>query len=359
MSMTAEEILLNCEKHFSFIATEIESLIVYIKNLLANCKRIDNSKFYEDKILSLIDKLVKQKEDFKKNTIDREMNKDTHIAIETYNEIQKYAEGTRDLLAELKLEAFSLKRDIVSKEQDMIFQSLNINKLNNLKELEHKLMISYEQDTDKLFIKNFFEDKKEVLINLNNEEVISLLKKSMVQENDYSKVIEKEIISSAIEIYKNDIETINILKEEMKNVLEKSNSRDTLLRFYKNFLKRAENESIRRDNITKIIKAVTDIGYIVNENDIRKIKEKNIVVIHATNKDGKTADFAVKFDGSLIYNWEGFEEHEHDEDAKAFLKKLREYNILHSDEYKKVYREPNFIKEAKLKVKQKQDKKEK
>ncbi|WP_144416419.1 hypothetical protein [Spiroplasma litorale] len=357
--MTAEEILLNCEKHFSFIANEIDALILYIKKLLENCKNIDNSNFYEEKIKKLIEKLIEEKESFRKNTIDRKMDKDTHVAIETYNEIQKYAERKRETLAELKFEAFALKSDIVKKEQEMILQSLNISGSENLESLEKELINSYNDDLSKVRIKNIFENKKELLINKNKNEIVLLIKQELTKQDDLNTFLKKEIISNAIELYKNDSETINLIKEEINNNLNDNSSYDKIKDTLKNFLKKAEAETIRRDNINKIIKAITEIGYTVNENNIRKIKEKNIVIIHAVKEDGKSADFAIKFDGSIIYNWEGFENHDHDEDANLFLEKLRSFDLLHSKEFKKVYREPKFIEERKNKLKTNVLKKEK
>ncbi|WP_158500526.1 hypothetical protein [Spiroplasma turonicum] len=346
--MTAEEILLNCEKHFSFISNEIDSIINYVKKLLENCKKINNSDFYENKIDELIKKLIYEKEDFKNSTINRKLEKDTHIAIETYNEIQKLAERKRDLLVELKFQAFALKNDIVQKEQELIFKSLNINKDYGLKDLENTLINSQNDDYKKVKIQNYFANKKEILVNKSHEQIIELVNQELNTSETNEDILRKELVSNAIDLYKNDKESLDILKEEI-NKLQTNNVQD-LKKVFKDFLYKAEKETIRRDNINKIVEAIKSIGYFVDENNIRKIKEKNIVLIHAVKEDGKSADFAVKFDGSIIYNWEGFENHEHDEDAKAFLEKLRGFNIKHSEEYKKVYRKPDFDKVERTKL---------
>ncbi|QHX36388.1 hypothetical protein [Spiroplasma sp. BIUS-1] len=346
MSMTAEEILVNCEKQFGFIKKDIDALIKYIKELIGHCEQIDNSGFYKKQIEELLNRLTKEQEDLAQNTYEREISSDTHVAIETYHEIQRYAERKREVIADFKAQVFSFKKDVLIKEQENILKALDKNLFEDLSNLKDSLITKYENEEDKLYIKKMFEEKQHILINKKSNEIYDFVLEELKNYKASNDIIAKEIVSSSIDLYKEDRDLVESIRQEAQNFMgikETKNFQEDIKNYFSKSSKIAEQEAVRKDNVVKIVNSIREVGYIVNEDNIRKLEEKNMILIHGEKPTGETADFAVRLDGSFIYNWEGFEGHEHDADAQAFLKKLKEFNLHSSDEFNKQYREPKYI----------------
>ncbi|WP_338985335.1 hypothetical protein [Spiroplasma endosymbiont of Diplazon laetatorius] len=356
MSMTAEEILVNCEKQFGFIKKDIDALIKYIKELIGHCEEIDHSGFYKNQIQELLNRLTKEQEDLAQNTYERELSSDTHVAIETYHEIQRYAERKRDVIADFKAQVFNFKKDVLAKEQENILKALDKNLFEDLEKLKNSLIEKYKDEEDKLYIKKMFDESGHILINKNSNEIYDFVLEELKKRKASNNVIAKEIVSGSIELYSEDRDLVEAIRDEAKNFMgfgESKNFQENMKNYFINSSKIAEQEAVRKDNVIKIVNAIRDVGYIVNEDNIRKLEEKNMILIHGEKPSGETADFAVKLDGSFIYNWEGFDGHEHDADAQAFLSKLKEFNLHSSDEFNKQYREPKYIAKNKQMLKNK------
>ncbi|AGR41847.1 hypothetical protein [Spiroplasma diminutum] len=346
MSMTAEEILINCEKQFSFIKKDIDVLIKYIKELLVHCNQIDNSGFYQNQINELLEKINKEQIDLAQNTYERELSSDTHVAIETYHEIQRYAERKRESIADFKAQVYSFKRDVLIKEQENILKSLDKNSFDDLEIVRNDLIAKYKDDEDKILIRNIFDQNHHYLINFRGEKLYNFIFEKLKHIKASNKSISKEIIAKSIDLYSEDRDLVEAIRDESQlfmNLDNNGNFQENAKQYFIKSSKLAEQEAVRKDNVIKIVKAIREVGYVVNEENIRRIQEKNMILIHGEKLTGETADFAVKLDGSFVYNWEGFEGHEHDEDAQAFLNKLKEFNLHSSDEFNKQYREPKYI----------------
>ncbi|AHI52522.1 hypothetical protein [Spiroplasma culicicola] len=347
MSMSAEEILLNCKKQFEFIKTDINTLLAYIQELLEECHQIDNSNFYTEKLESLIKKVKDEILDLQKaDDYAKEVEGQTHVATERYHEIQRYAERKRELIAEFKAEVFALKKDITVKEQDAMVKNLNDSLYNSFDDLKREIINFYETVDDRTIIQNYFNEFETVLRNKDKSQLLEIVANHLNEQKQSTKFITKQMINSSIQLYDNDKDVVNAIKDDAKVFLTESNDSnlfDQAKQFFIKASKSAENEAIRKDNVIKIVNAIRAVGYIVDENNIRKLEEKNLILIHGEKVTGETADFAVRLDGSFVYNYEGFEGHEHDVDADAFLQKLREQGIQSSEEFNKQYREPKYI----------------
>ncbi|WP_339021169.1 hypothetical protein [Spiroplasma endosymbiont of Atherix ibis] len=354
--MTAKEILVNCEKQFSFIKKDINSLIKYIKELIEQCKQIDSSGFFKKQIEQILEELTKEQIDLTKNTYEREISSDNHVAIETYNEIQRYAERKREVIADFKTKVFCFKKDILEKEQENILKSLDKNIFEDITNFKNSLISNYSSSEDKLYIKNLFEKNEHILINKKGNELYDFILQSLKEHKSSNNSIVKEVVSSSIDLYKEDEDIVNSIKQDAKDFISKINLinlQNSIKDYFVKSSKIAEQEAVRKDNVIKIVKAIREVGYIVKEDNIRKIAEKNLILIHGEKLTGEAADFAVKLDGTFVYNWEGFEYHKHDIDAQSFLNKLKEFNLHSSDEFNKQYREPKYIAQNKKIIKNK------
>ncbi|QEH61443.1 hypothetical protein SCHIN_v1c02460 [Spiroplasma chinense] len=347
MSMSAEEILLNCKKQFDFIKTDINVLLAYIQEMILHCREIDNSGYYEEQLKQLEKRVKDEIEDLKyADQYAKEVEGQVHVATERYHEIQRFAERKREMIADFKTEVFMLKKDVVKKEQEAIAKKLSESMFSSFEEMVNEFVSLQDTLDDKVLVKNYFDKYEAVLRNKSKEEIIEELKNHLTSEKESFKFIAKQMINSSIQLYDQDQDVVNAIKEDAKDFLQNSNEQNIFedaKKFFVNSSRNAENEAIRKDNVIKIVKAIRDVGYIVNENNIRKIEEKNLILIHGEKVTGESADFAVRLDGSFIYNYEGFEGKEHDADADAFLQKLREQGIQSQDAFNKQYREPKYI----------------
>ncbi|AUB31202.1 hypothetical protein [Spiroplasma floricola] len=356
MSMTAEEILVNCEKQFNFIKKDIDFLIKYINQLIDECKQIDSSGYFKKQIEQILEELTKEQMDLAKNTYEREVSSNTHVAIETYNEIQRYAERKREVIADFKAKVFCFKKDVLEKEQENLLKALDKNVFEDIENLKNSLIAKYSNSEDKLYIKRLFEQNQHTLINKKDNELYDFVLQNLKKYKASNSSIVKEVVSSSIDLYKDDQDIVNSIKQDAKefmSLINLINLQGNIKDYFLKSSKTAEQEAVRKDNVIKIVKAIREVGYIVNEDNIRKLAEKNLVLIHGEKLSGETADFAVRLDGSFVYNWEGFEDHKHDVDAQNFLNKLKEFNLHSSDEFKKQYREPKYIAKNKKIIKDK------
>ncbi|QGS51603.1 hypothetical protein [Spiroplasma tabanidicola] len=347
MSMTAEEVLFNCKKQFDFIKTDIDTLLRYVKELLEQCRDIDNSSFFVEQFKE-IEKVIKNEiEDLKiSEEYVKEVETETHIAIERYHEIQRFAEQKRDKIAEIKARVLGLRKDVVKKEQETIAKNLYSSVYESFEQLKNILINSQKNIDDKTIMLNYLNDNEAVLKNFSKENIINKANSYISAQKESIKYLSKQVVNDIERNYSYDndlIEAIEKEKIEYLNNLNEDNFIKNSKIFFSKVSKNIENESIRKDNVIKIINAIQATGYLVDENDIKKIKEKNLVLIHAVKETGESADFAVRLDGSFLYNYEGFEGHEHDADADAFLKKMREQGITSWEAFNKQYREPKYV----------------
>jgi len=347
MSMSAQEVLLNCKKQFEFIKKDITTVLAYIQEAIDHCKQIDNSNFYSEKLKELEIRVKNELLDLK--TADdyaNELELETHLKIPKYREIQRFAENKRKNIAKFKTEIFALKKDIVKKEQESIFLKLNTSFFDDYLVLKDIIINLYSNIDDKAMVKKFLLENEVLFLNKTYNEVVSNVNIFMTSKKQSTNYVMTDMINKSIKFYDDDPEIVNMLQDNIKIFKTNTNEQNQLNKindFWLDSSKNIENEVVRKDCVVKIVKAIREVGYIVEENNIRKNKEKNLILIYGEKISGESASFAVKLDGSYVYNYEGFEGKEHDHDADQFLKKLYENGIQSTNSLKRQYREPKYI----------------
>ncbi len=351
MSMSAQQVLLNCKKHFELIKKDLKLLLSYIKEEIEKCKMIDASNFHQEEINKLYKEVEKKLSDMSiADEMAKEVQKDEHIAIEQYNKINNYLERKRETIADLKTKVFIYKKDIVNTEQKFISNALINKSYASFQELVQGIIQSQVSTDDKILVKKFLIDNEVRLINLPKNDVIEEAKNYIFNQKQKTEHIINDVVKSSIEYIKDEEGMEDYLKDEVSTFKEVTNEQNlfrNVKSYFMNASKSTESELVRRDNVIKIVNAIRSIGYVVNPENIINKKEKNVIFIHGEKPSGETADFAVRLDGSFIYNYEGFENHDHDEDANDFMKKLKEFGLSSSEAYKKVYREPKYVADVK------------
>lgn len=363
MSMSAQEVLLNCKKQFEFIKKDITAVLAYIQEAIDHCKQIDNSNFYSEKLKELEIRVKKELLDLK--TADdyaNELELEAHLKIQKYREIQRFIENKRKNIAKFKTEVFALKKDVVKKEQESIFLKLNTSSFDDYVTLKDKIINLYSNIDDKAIVKKFLLENEVLFLNKNYDEVVSNVNIFMTNKKQSTNYVMTDMINKSIKFYDDDPEMVTMLQDNIKmfEANTKDNERNLLNKindFWHDSSKNIENEVVRKDCVVKIVKAIRDVGYIVKEDNIRKNKEKNLILIYGEKISGESASFAVRLDGSYVYNYEGFQGKEHDHDADQFLKKLYENGIQSTNSLKRQYREPKYIAKQKNQILNKKNKK--
>lgn len=94
-------------------------------------------------------------------------------------------------------------------------------------------------------------------------------------------------------------------------------------------------ETIRKETLKTIIKAIKDRGFIVDTKKNLKIdKERNIVKLVALKASGQMAEFEIQLNGKFMYHFDEYEGHACKKDIEPFLEDLKniyDINILHEE----------------------------
>ena len=95
------------------------------------------------------------------------------------------------------------------------------------------------------------------------------------------------------------------------------------------------DETIRKETLKVIIKAIKDRGFIVDTKKNLKIdKERNIVKLVALKASGQMAEFEIQLNGKFMYHFDEYEGHACKKDIEPFLEDLKniyDINILHEE----------------------------
>ncbi|AOG60104.1 hypothetical protein SHELI_v1c01490 [Spiroplasma helicoides] len=346
MSLTVQQMILNSKKLHELLKKDIDSIMKFIQELVDQCKDIDNAGFFTEKLKSLLknSKFLLEELETKDNILLQETI-DENILLENYNVAQQFAIKKRKQLADLRAELYVIKAEVVKKEQNEIMKAFeNTNK--SFEQVKHELINKQKNLDDKVLVKNYLEQHEASLVNKSLPEIYNLINVNVFKVDNQYELIAREMIKEVTESCGNDQDVVDEITQRAKAFINKKNENE-LMKNAKEFISSSseliENELIRRENVIKIVKAIREVGYIVKEDNIRKLKEKNIIMIHGEKITGETADFAVNLDGSFIYNYEGFENHDHDADVNEFIDKLRSLGINTTEAIKKQYREPKFV----------------
>lgn len=347
MSMTAEEILVNCQKEFSFIRKDLELLMMQVRKMLEDCKQLDNSKYFEEHIAKLEKEIMKTLKDLNENAYEKEVGSDTHVAIETYHEIQRYSERKRDEIANFKKEMYQFKQEVLVKEQSLIRKKLVEGKFESFETLSKAIVEEQKNSDDKIFVSGWLEKNKSLLINKNHSEIIELATNALTDDLNSAKGMTSRIINDTIKNYGSiDSEMVEAFKNEAKAFLENVNTSDVYSKaqeFLKVSSKKSEQVAVRKDNVIKIVKAIRNLGYVVSKEWIRELKDEGIILIHGEKVTGEYADFSVRMDGKFLINSEGFEKEDHDVELDSIISALRKEGLPATEAFKKQYREPAYV----------------
>lgn len=95
------------------------------------------------------------------------------------------------------------------------------------------------------------------------------------------------------------------------------------------------DESIRKETLIVIIKAIRAQGFIVDtKNNIKLDKKTGKVRLIAKKVDGKTVEFEIELNGKFMYHFDGYEGSACKKDMEPFLEDLKNVygiNILHEE----------------------------
>ncbi len=164
---------------------------------------------------------------------------------------------------------------------------------------------------------------KEVLKNdkLSFDEVLTNAK------NEYNILLEKKT-KSVIQEYKEELKSKGMSTESLDKVksIDEANAiaNETIT-----------DETVRKETLKVIIKAIKDRGFIVDtKNNLKIDKEKNIVKLVALKASGQLAEFEIKLNGKFMYHFDEYEGHACKKDIEPFLEDLKniyDINILHEE----------------------------
>ncbi|AXK51046.1 hypothetical protein [Spiroplasma alleghenense] len=346
MSKSAKEVLLDYQKKVKHISDDINFLINSIKLIIASCEKIDNSNIYKEELNNLLKKLTEKQYDLKTNALDKAISKDVHTATETLKEINAYLNRQVDGVAEIKQMALAIKEKVIKAELEQIKTNLKNNSFSSFSQKIENILSNITEADSHNYLKDFIDKNQNKLINTNQDNLQEYLLDELAKFNSDPKNIFEKVVNSQIEQFKTEPDLLSIINES-KLKISKEISQENLSRNINSFLQETEHkiasEVTRKEVVIKIIKAIRDVGFVVNKEDVIRAKMGSKVMILAQKPTGETAQFAVDLDGSYIYNFEGYEGKEHDYDSDDFIQKLREFGLATSEEFDKVYRQPSFV----------------
>lgn len=164
---------------------------------------------------------------------------------------------------------------------------------------------------------------KEILKNdkLSFDEVLADAK------NEYDILLGKKT-KEVIQEYKEKLKTKGISTD----VLDKATSIDEANSIANEAI---TDETVRKETLKAIIKAIKDRGFIVDTKKNLKIdKERNIVKLVALKASGQMAEFEIQLNGKFMYHFDEYEGHACKKDIEPFLEDLKniyDINILHEE----------------------------
>ena len=164
---------------------------------------------------------------------------------------------------------------------------------------------------------------KEILKNdkLSFDEVITKA------QDEYDILLGKQT-KKVIQEYKEELTSKGITTEE----LDKAKSIDEANAIANEAI---TDETIRKETLKVIIKAIKDRGFIVDTKKNLKIdKERNIVKLVALKASGQMAEFEIQLNGKFMYHFDEYEGHACKKDIEPFLEDLKniyDINILHEE----------------------------
>ncbi len=199
------------------------------------------------------------------------------------------------------------------------YQAL-LNKLNGVVEISNDVLAKINE-IDDISLREIAYNESIKNNKLNFDEIITNAKKA------YDLLLGKQTIK-AIEEYKNELNDRGISSKE----LEKAKSINEANAIANNAI---IDETIRKETLKVIIKAIRDRGFFVDtKNNLKIDKNKNIVKLVAIKASGQIAEFEIYLNGKFMYHFDEYEGHACKKDIEPFLedlKKIYDIDILHQE----------------------------
>ena len=277
--------------------------------------------------------IIKEKIESFKKTLEKYKEAKAYSINNHQPEYQKFIDFTNKVQAESE-ELTRIVNDLTGSKLAVIDQMIDEGLLNAGQETSQALL-------DKLH--GVVSISNDILSKINNIEDISLreLVYKEILKND--KLSFDEILDKAQEEYdvllgKQTNKVIQEYKEELitkgisTEVLDNANTIDEANAIVNDAI---TDETIRKETLKVIIKAIKDRGFIVDTKKNLKIdKERNVVKLVALKASGQMAEFEIQLNGKFMYHFDEYEGHACKKDIEPFLEDLKniyDINILHEE----------------------------
>ena len=157
-------------------------------------------------------------------------------------------------------------------------------------------------------------------------------------ENKASKMLAKRT-SHAVEFCQKNLEKNNVIETELDEYYGVAG-------VYRRANTEIVRERIRAATLKAIIKAIRDIGFVVDtKRNIKIDRERDVVKMAAKKPSGQLAEFEIQLNGKFMYHFDGYEGGTCTNDIEPFIKVLDEIYGVHIVSQKVHHDEP--LKESK------------
>ncbi|AHF58287.1 hypothetical protein [Spiroplasma eriocheiris] len=358
MSMSVEQVMYNYQKKIEQLKININFVRENLTILLQQLKAIDASGLncqQTEKYLKELDAIIAEIEN---NELVKTFSKQDHVELEQAKQVNFYLEQKKLRLAEIQQEVELLKIQVIEDETKQRVANLK-NRLNlNHNQLEQELLAMFDDKQSQAIILSFFKENKSKLVNLSPTEIADIVKEEINNYRTTTDFVKNQYLTS----FKEQVSRDKFVQAELATDLEQFSKLDLessqelnkkALALQNKIITKQLDESARKHAISSILQSIQKRGFIVNNNDIRLVKENedSVVIVYAKKVTGEEAIFKVYLDGRFTYKFEGYEGHAHDTDEQPFINDLSMYDVSLSKEQKKTYLNPDrLMNKAKMNV---------
>ena len=276
---------------------------------------------------------IKEKIENFKSTLDKYKKARAYSVNNHQPDYEEFINFTKKVQAESQ-ELIRVANELTGSKLAVIDQMIEDGLLNAGQEVTHAML-------DKL--NGVVNISSDILTKINEIEDVSLRELAYREILKNDKLSFNEVISKAqeeydillgrqtkkvIEEYKEELTAKGITTEE----LDKAKSIDEANAIANDAI---TDETVRKETLKVIIKAIKDRGFIVDTKKNLKIdKERNIVKLVALKASGQMAEFEIQLNGKFMYHFDEYEGHACKKDIEPFLEDLKniyDINILHEE----------------------------
>ncbi len=123
---------------------------------------------------------------------------------------------------------------------------------------------------------------------------------------DPSKKVKRHLVSDTVSDVRRAMSEEKVAKEAIDTVIGTS-PEVSPLELMDAATSEIIDEKLRRSAVKAIVGCITSKGFVVRREDIRHIRENDIVKITAMKPGGQTAEFSIDLRGKFIYHFQGYE----------------------------------------------------